>query len=142
MATAAATEPDAIFCLLERRARKENFCASVKLLLRNSIVSLFFWSVSIASVSFVFSSETMPICASISSLATRRCCCASSLSSSTASVFFSAFLTSFSSSLTFFFLSFFSSFSFSFFFFVFSIFFFLSSSSSSSPSLSDLYWET
>ena len=52
----AATEPEAIFCLLERRARKENFYASVKLLLRNSIVSLFFLRVYIASVSLVFNS--------------------------------------------------------------------------------------
>ena len=62
----AATEPVATFCLLERSARNENFYASVRLLLRNSIVSLFFFKVSMASVSLLLSSVIRFACASIS----------------------------------------------------------------------------
>ena len=58
----AATEPVAvIFCLDDRRARKEYFYASVRDLFRNSIVSLFFFNVSIDSVNFDFNSPITPI---------------------------------------------------------------------------------
>ena len=56
VATAATESAPFVFCLDESSARKEYFYASESDLLRNSIVSLFFFKVLMDSDNFCFSS--------------------------------------------------------------------------------------